>query len=156
MPDEFGRLVGDETPDDPPTFREWFVQVIARILGVDLLDAHVTRGMSRREQRLQSRRLNEMRDKQHEMLEKSFFDEPDVDVVAHHMWLVMRGDETVNPPVTLSGQRNDDGSWNHDVDAGPEDSLRHRRKHELLHQVDQMGFIDPVLSETEEQTHLSE
>lgn len=79
-----------------------------------------------------------------------FYDENDPeDYVPYAMWLVMRDDEIINPPVFIRGERNEDGSW--DTEAGPEpnptDIEKRQRKREILLAVDDRGFIDPVLDE---------
>lgn len=149
MPDEFGRLVGDETPYDPPTLRERLIQMLASLLGVDLLDAHLKRGMDRREQRMQAKQVDLLTSKHRTVVEKSYADEEDFDVTAHMMWTAMRGDEVISPPTILRVRRDDDGNLKGSTNPKPTEQEKLARKRELLHEVDQIGTsLDPVLGDS--------
>lgn len=75
-------------------------------------------------------------------------DNDDNDWVSYCMWLVMRSDETINPPTIIHGERNDDGSWDVETNETPPDVKKQNRKQEILYDIDETGFIEPVLPES--------
>lgn len=84
-------------------------------------------------------------------IQSEFYDDNDSDDwVSYCMWLVMRSDDTINPPTIIHGERNDDGSWDVSTNEKPPEIKKQEKKREILYDIDETGFIDPVLPESDE------
>ena len=150
------RDVPDETPWEPLSVRERLYFAVVRFLTwtfrVDFFDVYRRQEVRYDKHddiyRAGMEPISDLKDEwlhTYKRQSKFYDDNDDDDWVDYTMWLVMRSDDTINPPVIMSGERQEDGSWEHDVDDGAPETKKQKRKQEILREVDERGFIDPVL-----------
>lgn len=149
----------DETPWVPLSLREKVYYALVRFLTVlfrvDFFDVYrrqeVTWDKSDEIYRLQMKYTENLKNEflKTYKIQSEFYDdnEPD-DWVPYTMWLVMRSDDTINPPVTITGERNGSGGFDVDLDSKGSEYNKKKRKIEILEELDDMGFIEPIIDET--------
>lgn len=149
----------DETPWVPLSLREKVYYALVRFLTVlfrvDFFDVYRRQEVNwdKRDEiyRLQMKYTENLKNEflKTYKIQSEFYDnnEPD-DWVPYTMWLVMRSDDTINPPVTITGERNDSGGFDVDLDSKGSEYNKKKRKIEILKELDDLGFIEPIIDET--------